>query len=278
MALFLYHDVQLHSPRNSPNASRQRHYEDFRVVRADQLQLDERTVRVRVRRDAGDIGHVEVVVVGEHDVAAHQADAFAFLQQRIDGRQRIDHHGLAHRHDAQRGQTGGVELLEGLGRIGDQLARGIFERREVRRSRQVRFKQLVRAALGHEQGRRTGGVFAFFILCTTSVFAQSNIFTQRPVLTDEEEVTTTVTKEIDEVFQSSDFTKKKSKKYADVKGTMVIDIGVVQNGKVSSFFKVDSDIKNIDFINFMSDYILQHKFQFKLQKQQRYKIRYTITF
>ena len=101
---------------------------------------------------------------------------------------------------------------------------------------------------------------------------------QRPVLTDEEVVSETVTKEIDEVFQSSDFTKKKAKKYADVKGTMVIDIGVVQNGKVSSFFKVDSDIKNIDFINFMSDYILNHKFQFKLQKQQRYKIRYTITF
>lgn len=101
---------------------------------------------------------------------------------------------------------------------------------------------------------------------------------QRPVLTDEEIVSETVTKEIDEVFQSSDFTKKKDKKYADVKGTMVVDIGVVQNGKVSSFFKVDSDIKNIDFINFMSDYILNHKFKFKLQKQQRYKIRYTITF
>ncbi|MBN8640278.1 MAG: hypothetical protein J0L86_00570 [Flavobacteriales bacterium] len=101
---------------------------------------------------------------------------------------------------------------------------------------------------------------------------------QRPVLTDEEVVSETVTKEIDEVFQSSDFTKKKAKKFADVKGTMVVDIGVVQNGKVSSFFKVDSDIKNIDFINFMSDYILNHKFQFKLQKQQRYKIRYTITF
>ena len=67
-------------------------------------------------------------------------------------------------------------------------------------------------------------------------------------------------------------------KRQDVKGTMVIDIGVVQNGKVSSFFKVDSDIKNIDFINFMSDYILDHKFKFKLQKQQRYKIRYSITF
>ncbi|WP_333600661.1 hypothetical protein [Flavobacterium sp.] len=115
-------------------------------------------------------------------------------------------------------------------------------------------------------------VFAFFMLCTTSVFAQ------RPVLTDEEEVSTTVTKEIDDVFHGEDFLKKKNKKYADVKGTMVIDIGVVQNGKVSSFFKVDSDIKNIDFINFMSDYILQHKFQFKLQKQQRYKIRYTATF
>ena len=125
---------------------------------------------------------------------------------------------------------------------------------------------------------KTTVVFVFFMLCVTNVSAQTKIFTQRPVLTDEEEVSATVTKEIDEVFQSSDFLKKKTKKYADVKGTMVIDIGIVQNGKVSSFFKVDSDIKNIDFINFMSDYILQHKFQFKLQKQQRYKIRYTATF
>ena len=73
-------------------------------------------------------------------------------------------------------------------------------------------------------------------------------------------------------------TKKKNKKFKDVAGTVIVDIGVVQNGKVSSFFKVDSDIKNIDFINFMSDYILNHKFNFKLQKQQRYKIRYTATF
>ncbi|GAA4063586.1 hypothetical protein GCM10022389_05460 [Flavobacterium cheonanense] len=101
---------------------------------------------------------------------------------------------------------------------------------------------------------------------------------QKPVLTDEEVVAETVTKEIDEVFQSQEFTKKKNKKFADVKGTMVIDISVVQNGKVATFFKVDSDIKNIDFINFMSSYILDHKFQFKLQKQQRYKIRYTVTF
>ena len=115
-------------------------------------------------------------------------------------------------------------------------------------------------------------VLAFVLLATQNVSAQ------RPVLTDEEVVSETVTKEIDEVFQSEDFQKKKNKKYAEVKGTMVVDIAVVQNGKVSSFFKVDSDIKNIDFINFMSNYILDHKFKFKLQKQQRYKIRYTVTF
>jgi hypothetical protein len=112
----------------------------------------------------------------------------------------------------------------------------------------------------------------FLILISPAINAQ------KPVLTDEEVVAETVTKEIDEVFQSQEFTKKKNKKFADVKGTMVIDISVVQNGKVATFFKVDSDIKNIDFINFMSSYILDHKFQFKLQKQQRYKIRYTITF
>ncbi len=112
----------------------------------------------------------------------------------------------------------------------------------------------------------------FLMLFTAQTFAQ------RVVLTDEEIVNEEVTKEIDAVFASADFVKKKNKKYADVKGSMVVDIGVVQNGKVSSFFKVDSEIKNIDFINFMSDYILTHKFNFKLQKQQRYKIRYSATF
>ena len=115
------------------------------------------------------------------------------------------------------------------------------------------------------------------VLTFVLLFTQ-NVSAQRPVLTDEEVVSETVTKEIDDVFQSEDFQKKKNKKYAEVKGTMIVDIGVVQNGKVSSFFKVDSDIKNIDFINFMSNYILDHKFKFKLQKQQRYKIRYTVTF
>lgn len=116
-------------------------------------------------------------------------------------------------------------------------------------------------------------IFVFlFGLTSTELHAQ------RPVLTDEEQITETVTKEVDEMFHGEDFTKRKNKKFADVHGTMVVDIGVVQNGKVSSFFKVDSEIKNIDFINFMSDYILDHKFQFKLQKQQRYKIRYSITF
>ena len=101
---------------------------------------------------------------------------------------------------------------------------------------------------------------------------------QRPVLTDEEQITETVTNEINELFQSKDFIKTKAKKYADVQGTMTVDVGIIQNGKVSTFFKVDSEIKNINFINFMSDYILDHKFKFKLQKQQRYKVRYSITF
>jgi len=103
-------------------------------------------------------------------------------------------------------------------------------------------------------------------------------FSQKKVLTDEEEVTEMVTKEMDELFQSKDFLKQKDKKFIDVKGTMTIDIGVIQSGKVSTFFKVDSDISNPKFTNFLSDYILDHKFYFKLQKQQRYKVRYTITF
>ncbi|MCY1514359.1 hypothetical protein D9M68_488910 [compost metagenome] len=100
---------------------------------------------------------------------------------------------------------------------------------------------------------------------------------KRPVLTDEEQVQEAVTKEVDELIKSPDFLKKKSKKYADVKGYIIVDIAVVQNGKLSSFFKVDSDIKNIDFIEYLSDLLLKQKFEFKLPKQQRYKVRQTLT-
>ncbi|RXR22180.1 hypothetical protein [Flavobacterium stagni] len=112
----------------------------------------------------------------------------------------------------------------------------------------------------------------FLLLITPALQAQ------KPVLTDEEQVAEMVTKEVDEVFHDEDFTKKKNKKFPNAKGTMVVDISVIQNGKVSTFFKVESDITDMDFISFMSKYILDHKFKFKLQKQQRYKIRYTITF
>ena len=112
----------------------------------------------------------------------------------------------------------------------------------------------------------------FLILFSTPAFSQ------KKVLTDEEEVAEMVTKEIDAEFHSESFLKKKNKKFAAVTGTVTIDVGVIQNGKVSTFFKVDSDFKNPDFINFISDYILDHKFYFKLQKQQRYKIRYIATF
>ncbi|HQV35377.1 MAG TPA: hypothetical protein PLC36_03605, partial [Flavobacterium sp.] len=80
-------------------------------------------------------------------------------------------------------------------------------------------------------------IITFLLLNVYSVAAQ------KPVLTDEEVVIETVTKEIDDVFVSKEFLNKKNKKFTDIKGTMVVDIGIVQNGKVSSFFKVESDIK-----------------------------------
>lgn len=110
------------------------------------------------------------------------------------------------------------------------------------------------------------------------LFFSSEVFSQKKILTDEEEVAEMVTKEMDELFKAKDFLKQKDKKFKDVKGTIVSDISVTQSGKVSTFFKVDSDISNPSFTNFLSEYILEHKFYFKLQKQQRYKIRYTITF
>ena len=117
-----------------------------------------------------------------------------------------------------------------------------------------------------------------FVLLVINLFYSESIWSQRPVLTDEETVSEMVISEMHEVFQSPDFIKKKNKKFSEVTGDMTIDITVIQSGKVATFFKVDSTIKDIDFINFMSEYILTHKFKFKLEKKKRYKIRYNISF
>ncbi len=117
-----------------------------------------------------------------------------------------------------------------------------------------------------------------FVLLVINLFYSESIWSQRPVLTDEETVSEMVISEMHEVFQSPDFIKKKNKKFSEVTGDMTIDITVIRSGKVATFFKVDSTIKDIDFINFMSEYFLTHKFKFKLEKKKRYKIRYNITF
>ena len=114
-------------------------------------------------------------------------------------------------------------------------------------------------------------------LLTAIMLLSFNSFSQKKqILTEEEQVQEEVGKEIETAFKSEQFLKKMSKKFPTVKGYVVTDISVVQNGKVATFFKVDSDIKNNDFFEFLSDYLLNYKFNFKLPKQQKYKIRQTI--
>ena len=50
------------------------------------------------------------------------------------------------------------------------------------------------------------------VLCFLFMFSNQNLFAQkRPVLTEEEQVQEAVTKEIEELFKSPDFLKKKNK-------------------------------------------------------------------
>jgi len=71
---------------------------------------------------ACDFPDIEVVVVGEHGFVPHHTSALHLLQQRIDGHHGIEHHGLADGHDAQRGQSGGVELFECLRGIRQEIS------------------------------------------------------------------------------------------------------------------------------------------------------------
>ncbi len=123
---------------------------------------------------------------------------------------------------------------------------------------------------------KTYVIVLMLIFVSLCFFSNHTYAQKRPVLTEEEQVQEAVTIEIEGLFKSPDFLKKKNKKFSAVKGYIVVDMAIVQNGKVSSFFKVDSDIKNIDFMEYLADIVLKEKFAFKLPKQQRYKVRQTI--
>jgi hypothetical protein len=116
-------------------------------------------------------------------------------------------------------------------------------------------------------------VFLLFFILSAGLNVSAQ---KKATLTDEEQVQEEVSKEVEAAFKSEAFLKKKNKKFATVTGYIVTDISVVTNGKIATFFKVDSDIKNNDFFEFLSDYLLSYKFNFKLPKQQKYKIRQTI--
>ena len=54
---------------------------------------------------------------------------------------------------------------------------------------------------------------SFLIIFLFGILTLNSIAQQRPVLTDEEQITETVTNEINELFQSKDFLKIKNKKF-----------------------------------------------------------------
>lgn len=101
---------------------------------------------------------------------------------------------------------------------------------------------------------------------------------QKRSLENETEVAAQVKQELDAFFSSPNFLNYKDKKYPDVKGSFVVEVSVSDNGKVVTFFKVSSEIQSADFLNDISNSILHHRFNFRLPKKQRQKVRYTYTF
>ena len=69
-------------------------------------------------------------------------------------------------------------------------------------------------------------------ILSTAFFLNQAQAQKRPVLDEEEQVHEAVTQEIEAMFKTPDFLKKKNKKFSAVKGYIVVDIAIVQNGKV----------------------------------------------
>ena len=104
----------------------------------------------------------------------------------------------------------------------------------------------------------------------------TNLLAQKPQLQTKEEVEAAVEKEMSDFVKTPTFQNAIRKKFPKINGEVTVDLGIDDKGKVNSFFKVESTIMQIDFMEFLSDKLIDHNFNFKLEKNKRFKIRQII--
>ncbi len=104
----------------------------------------------------------------------------------------------------------------------------------------------------------------------------TNLLAQKPQLQTKEEVEAAVEKEMSAFVKTPTFQNEIRKKFPKMNGEVTVDLGIDDKGKVNSFFKVESTIMQIDFMEFLSNKLLDHNFNFKLEKNKRFKIRQII--
>ena len=122
---------------------------------------------------------------------------------------------------------------------------------------------------------KTLSSISFFIIF---MFSSNLIYSQKPVLQSETEVSEVVNTELNILFSSKDFLKEKIKKFNSATGSVTFDLGILDNGKINTYFKVEDTLNNPMFVNFISSYIMQHQFYFKLEKKKKFKVRFTNNF
>ena len=122
---------------------------------------------------------------------------------------------------------------------------------------------------------KTLSSISFFIIF---MFSSNLIYSQKPVLQSETEVSEVVNTELNILFSSKDFLKEKIKKFNSATGSVMFDLGILDNGKINTYFKVEDTLNNPMFVNFISSYIMQHQFYFKLEKKKKFKVRFTNNF
>ena len=122
---------------------------------------------------------------------------------------------------------------------------------------------------------KTLSFISFFIIF---MFSSNLIYSQKPVLQSETEVSEVVNTELNILFSSKDFLKEKIKKFNSATGSVMFDLGILDNGKINTYFKVEDTLNNPMFVNFISSYIMQHQFYFKLEKKKKFKVRFTNNF
>lgn len=109
------------------------------------------------------------------------------------------------------------------------------------------------------------------LILALTFWVHCSAFAQKVVLNNQVDLDKIIQNELVSLTINKSFKHKVNRDFAGILGYVIVDIMINRKGKVTSIFTKETNLTNIDFLEFLNDKILEHNFNLVLAKGENIK-------